>query len=189
MTWDEVDLDRAEVTLPPARVKIDQPFWMPLSAPAVRILRDLPERRGPRLFPVISWARCKRGVGRGVGRRRLDAARFAAELQLAGTRPPARRFRRRRARPGTHAGGGEGALRLQRSASSSGASWPRYGRGWCWSTPASRSTVRGPCASWRAGDEVAPRLPNLRWQLPDQAPRRAPLFSEMPAAGRQGGPG
>jgi integrase len=67
LTKGEVDLDRAEITLPPARVKIDQPFWIPLSAPAVRVLRSLPERRGDRLFPVLGWARCKRALDDAAG--------------------------------------------------------------------------------------------------------------------------
>jgi integrase len=67
LTRGEVDLDAAEITLPPARVKIDQPFWIPLSKPAVRLLRALPERRGPRLFPVLSWARCKRRLDEASG--------------------------------------------------------------------------------------------------------------------------
>jgi integrase len=67
LTRGELDLDAAEITLPPARVKIDQPFWIPLSKPAVRLLRALPERRVPRLFPVISWARCKRRLDEAAG--------------------------------------------------------------------------------------------------------------------------
>ena len=125
LTWDEVDLDRAEITLPPARVKIDQPFWMPLSAPAVRILRDLPERRGPRLFPVISWARCKRALDEASGVDGWTLHDLRRSFSLAGARQAARRFRRRRARPGTHPGGRQGALRFQRAQAAAA----RAGRG------------------------------------------------------------
>lgn len=55
----EVDLDRAEIVLPPARVKTGEAHLIPLSRPAVRILRGLPERRSARIFPIVSWARCK----------------------------------------------------------------------------------------------------------------------------------
>jgi integrase len=67
LTWDEIDLDAAKIQLPPSRVKIGKPFLIPLGTPALRILRDLPPRRGPRLFPVISWARCKRELDEASG--------------------------------------------------------------------------------------------------------------------------
>jgi integrase len=67
----EVDLERAEIVLPPARHKTGrktgQPHWIPLSVPALRILRELPERKGLRLFPVISWARAKRALDEASG--------------------------------------------------------------------------------------------------------------------------
>jgi integrase len=66
LTWGEIDLAKAEITLPPSRVKIDQPHWIPLSKPAVEILSALP-RRKPRLFPTISWARCKRALDEAAG--------------------------------------------------------------------------------------------------------------------------
>jgi integrase len=55
----EVDLEGAEIVLPPARTKAGEWHMIPLSRPAVRILRYLPERRSARIFPVVSWARCK----------------------------------------------------------------------------------------------------------------------------------
>jgi integrase len=67
LTRGEVDLDAAEIMLPPARVKTDQPHWIPLSRPALHILRGLPQRKGPRLFPVLSWARCKRALDQTSG--------------------------------------------------------------------------------------------------------------------------
>jgi integrase len=56
----ELDLDQAEIVLPPARVKTSEWHMIPLSRPAVRILRGLPERRSARIFPTLSWVRCKR---------------------------------------------------------------------------------------------------------------------------------
>ena len=73
LTRDEVDLDRAQIVLAPARIKTGQPHRIPLSGPAVRLLRGLPERRGPRLFPTISWARRKRALDEASG---VKAARL-----------------------------------------------------------------------------------------------------------------
>jgi integrase len=67
ITRDEVDLERGGITLPPSRVKTGEPHWIPLSTAATRLLRDLPERRGPRLFPTISWSRCKRQLDEAAG--------------------------------------------------------------------------------------------------------------------------
>jgi integrase len=66
LTWGEIDMDRAQITLPPARVKIDQPHWIPLSGPALLLLHQLPRKR-PRLFPVLSWAREKRALDAAAG--------------------------------------------------------------------------------------------------------------------------
>ena len=63
----EIDLEAAEILLPPARVKIDMPYWLPLAPTAVRLLRALPERRSARLFPTISWARCKKDLNKASG--------------------------------------------------------------------------------------------------------------------------
>ena len=63
----EIDLEAAEILLPPARVKIDMPYWLPLAPAAGRLLRALPERRSARLFPTISWARCKKDLNKASG--------------------------------------------------------------------------------------------------------------------------
>ena len=60
LTRQEVDVMAAEILLPPARVKTDQPHWIPLAPAAVRLLRALPKRRAARIFPAIAWSRCKR---------------------------------------------------------------------------------------------------------------------------------
>jgi integrase len=54
MTWDEVDFDTATWSIPEERMKMDLPHRVPLSAPALAILRDLYETRGqnPHVFPV-----------------------------------------------------------------------------------------------------------------------------------------
>jgi integrase len=44
LTWDEVDLDAALITLPPARTKNKREHVIPLSEPALAILRTLPRR-------------------------------------------------------------------------------------------------------------------------------------------------
>ena len=67
LTRSELDLGRAEIILPPDRVKTGQPHWIPLSQPAVRLLRGLPERKGQRLFPVVNWTRCKRELDAASG--------------------------------------------------------------------------------------------------------------------------
>jgi integrase len=52
MTWDEVDLDKALWSIPKERMKMGKPHRVPLSAPALAILRDLYETRGenPHVF-------------------------------------------------------------------------------------------------------------------------------------------
>ena len=52
MTWDEVDLDKAIWSIPKERMKMGKPHRVPLSAPALAILRDLYETRGqnPHVF-------------------------------------------------------------------------------------------------------------------------------------------
>jgi integrase len=66
LRWDEIDLDRTAVTLPPARTKNHHKHIFPLSAPAVEILRARPRGRralafgrgkGDRGFG--GWSRCK----------------------------------------------------------------------------------------------------------------------------------
>jgi integrase len=55
----EIDLEAAEITLPPTRTKTGEWHVIPLSRPGLRILQDLPERRSARIFPAVSWHRCK----------------------------------------------------------------------------------------------------------------------------------
>jgi integrase len=49
LEWDEVDLDRASITLPPRRVKNGRQHVIPLSDAALEILRGRPRRNGRRL--------------------------------------------------------------------------------------------------------------------------------------------
>ena len=53
MTFDELDLDDATWNIPARRMKMGLPHRVPLSAPALAILRDLYETRGqnPHVFP------------------------------------------------------------------------------------------------------------------------------------------
>jgi integrase len=44
LRWSEVDLDDATITLPPARTKNKREHIIPLSEPALRIMRELPRR-------------------------------------------------------------------------------------------------------------------------------------------------
>jgi integrase len=52
MTFDEIDLDKALWSIPKERMKMGEPHRVPLSAPALAILRDLYETRGqnPHVF-------------------------------------------------------------------------------------------------------------------------------------------
>jgi integrase len=50
MTFDEVDLDKALWAIPASRMKMSKPHRVPLSAPAIAILRDLYETRGNNPF-------------------------------------------------------------------------------------------------------------------------------------------
>ena len=52
MTFDEIDLDKALWSIPEERMKMGKPHRVPLSAPALAILRDLNETRGqnPHVF-------------------------------------------------------------------------------------------------------------------------------------------
>jgi integrase len=73
-TWDEIDLAAATWSIPPARMKVSRPHRVPLSTPAVTILRDLQAiRRGDAVF-----------AGRDFGRAAGATATRALVRQLTG---------------------------------------------------------------------------------------------------------
>ena len=53
MIFDEINFDTATLSIPKERMKMGKPHRVPLSAPALAILRDLAETRGqnPHVFP------------------------------------------------------------------------------------------------------------------------------------------
>ena len=73
-TWDEIDLPTATWSIPPARMKMSRLHRVPLSTPAVALLRDLQAiRRGDAVF-----------VGRDFGRAAGATATRALVRQLTG---------------------------------------------------------------------------------------------------------
>ena len=55
--WDEIDLDAATWTIPAKRMKAARPHRVPLSAPAVQILKTMEKLRRPRVDLVFPGAR------------------------------------------------------------------------------------------------------------------------------------
>ena len=64
MRWADVDLDRALWTLPAALNKSGRLHEVPLSTPAVRILRAIPRRSGPYVFTTGDGSKPVSGFGR-----------------------------------------------------------------------------------------------------------------------------
>jgi len=58
--WSEFDLDAALWTIPPGRMKSDDPHTIPLSLPAIEILRALPQDRPHMLSGFMHYVRAKR---------------------------------------------------------------------------------------------------------------------------------
>jgi len=110
-TWTEFDLDAAMWTIPPGRMKSDEPHVVPLSPMAVEILRSLPRGRGyviggtqihygrakhrldARIAslhggkPILPWVwhDCRRSVRTGLSR--LGTAPHIAELCIGHRQP------------------------------------------------------------------------------------------------------
>ena len=85
LRWDEVDFDRAVITLPPSRTKNNRTHELPLSPQAVAILQRQPRRKGQEfVFP-------NRNGGRFVnwleGRARLDKAIAQSTTNKAKAQP------------------------------------------------------------------------------------------------------
>jgi integrase len=85
LRWDEVDFDRAVITLPPARTKNNRTHELPLSPLALAILQRQPRRKGQEfVFP-------NRNGGRFVnwleGRARLDKAIAQSTTNKAKAQP------------------------------------------------------------------------------------------------------
>lgn len=85
LTWDEVDPERAEIRLGGARTKNNEEHIIPLSPPALEILRNLPhieDKRGlARLVfttsgetPVSGWTRAKTRLDGEITKRRREVA-------------------------------------------------------------------------------------------------------------------
>jgi integrase len=84
LAWPEVDLDNALITLAPARTKISRPHVIPLSVPALEILKARRERNGGEQGFVF-W---KTGFGAwSRGKYALDARIAAAGEPVANWRP------------------------------------------------------------------------------------------------------
>jgi integrase len=62
--WSEINLETAIWTIPPGRMKSVYEHVVPLSAPVLTILRELPRSVSPRLFPAFGYS---------ILKRRLDA--------------------------------------------------------------------------------------------------------------------
>jgi integrase len=72
LAWDEIDFDRATITLPPSRVKNKRPHVIPLSAPALAILQARSRHNGRRLvfgrgqYGFSGFAECKERVDKAI---------------------------------------------------------------------------------------------------------------------------
>src|SRR5262245_18774930 len=72
MRWNEIDIDNRLWTLPPARVKNNQPHEVPLSGAAVTVLNNVPRAAGsPYVFTTNDGASPASGYSK--GKRRIDA--------------------------------------------------------------------------------------------------------------------
>jgi integrase len=93
MTWDELDLDKALWTIPGERTKNHRAHEVPLSEPALAILRAIPRR--DRVFGKMSWSRAKIALDARIEKagaklapyrvhdlRRTAATRMADELSV-----------------------------------------------------------------------------------------------------------
>jgi integrase len=77
-TWDEIDFDAGVWTVPPGRMKIARPHRVPLSAPAVDILRRQLAARGrnPHVFPGARPRQPLSVMALAMAMRRLGAGEF-----------------------------------------------------------------------------------------------------------------
>ena len=77
-TWDEIDLDAGVWTVPPDRMKAARPHRVPLSAPAVGILRGQFAERGqnPHVFPGARPHQPLSVMALTMAMRRLGAGEF-----------------------------------------------------------------------------------------------------------------
>jgi len=81
LTWQEVDIERAEINLPPERTKNGRPHMIPLSPLALSIVRVVPEREGREyLFgegagAFSGWSKGKSALDRRILKARRDAAK------------------------------------------------------------------------------------------------------------------
>jgi integrase len=74
MRWDEVDFENALWTIPSTRMKGDAAHEVPLSKPAIYLLKDLPRGKGPHVFsttdgerPIAGFSKVKERLGRVLG--------------------------------------------------------------------------------------------------------------------------
>jgi integrase len=77
LTWDEVDLDRAVIEIPAARMKNHRAHVVPLSAPALDLLRRRPRGGRDHVFGsgaagFRNWSRARRDLGERLGDQRPD---------------------------------------------------------------------------------------------------------------------
>ena len=81
LTWQEIDIERAEINLPPERTKNGRPHMIPLSPLALSIVRVVPEREGREyLFgegagAFSGWSKGKSALDRRILKARRDAAK------------------------------------------------------------------------------------------------------------------
>jgi integrase len=72
LEWSEIDFDRATITLPPARTKNKRQHVIPLSTPAMAILRSRSQRNGRQLVfgkgqgGFAGWGECKERLDEAV---------------------------------------------------------------------------------------------------------------------------
>jgi integrase len=75
LRWDEIDLDRATIELPPARMKNGKPHVIPLSEPALAILRKRERNGRDRVFGqrgFQDWSRSRAALDNVIGGSRPD---------------------------------------------------------------------------------------------------------------------
>jgi integrase len=91
LEWEEISLERRQISLPAARCKNGRPHIVPLSEPALALLQGIPSDGKYVFGPFANWCRCKRDLDRRTAARarwtlhdiRRSVVTHIAELGIA----------------------------------------------------------------------------------------------------------
>ncbi len=87
-TWEEIDLDRRTWSIPKARMKAGEPHVIPLSEPAVRLLRSLPRQTHSPLIFAAPRGGMLSDMSLSAVMRRMHTSRVEHDLAINGRFPP-----------------------------------------------------------------------------------------------------